>query len=999
MLGALLLVALATSSAAPSPDPRTVVRAATRAAETSDDSVRALAARWTARRARDAGDRAAQLGLATLARLRYDYPTAERGYGALLAGAPDGYAVYAQLGLAEGLEGRGFARDAAAGFERALGAARVLGDRTAEADALLWLVFARGRLQGNRVAEAVLDSAARLVPPAAFDLRARLASRRAIIAALQGRPADASVAADSAVALARRARAGRLEGDAWRIVGQVLQYRNQFDSALVALHRSERAYVRARSRSALAGSYVWHAQVLGSKMRFGDMRDAARRALAEGEATHNPDAVGDAHRVFGVLAQMLGDWPAAAAHLKRAYDIAATIGDSSTMMTCAKYLANVAIAAGDVATSRRLAEQQLAWARRADDANLQYEMHRLLANVAAREGDTAAAVRALAAARAQLPRLPGAGYMYWLLHDDARHALARGDLATAERALDRYLAGSERGTCVVCRFDARLRLADLHARRGDVARAERELVEGTDEIDRWRAQLGDAALRTFAFQSAVSVDASAAEPGEGAARTARVLGALASAGRVDVAFALAERWRARELADGLARAAAFGAPGRTAPGGVAAGGTAAGAAVAATAMAVRNSVGAGAVRAAPRTAAEVAAALPDERTALLEFVAADGGPVTLFVVQRAGVHARVLPPPAAGALAASVGRFVSLVESGADAARLGRELGAALVDPALPLLDPRVTRLVVVPDGPLHRLPFDALRLPDGRYVLERFAVGVAPSASVLAALRGRAPEPPDAPPARLLALGDPAITAPRGAPRAGAGAVDAARFAGDDDPQVIAAAAGGLPRLAGAAREARLVGRYSPRADVRLGAAASAAFLKHADLRRYRVIHLASHAIVNDRSLAGSALVLASGGGESGFVGPGDLAALRLDADLVVLSQCRSAGGVLVTGEGVQGLIAPLLQAGARSVVATAWRIGDQSAVPVVDAFYAALARGLPVAEALRSAKQQAVRRGDPPRVWAAFLAVGDPLVTVPLRGPAPVPAWLAALRPERAP
>jgi CHAT domain-containing protein len=159
-------------------------------------------------------------------------------------------------------------------------------------------------------------------------------------------------------------------------------------------------------------------------------------------------------------------------------------------------------------------------------------------------------------------------------------------------------------------------------------------------------------------------------------------------------------------------------------------------------------------------------------------------------------------------------------------------------------------------------------------------------------------------------------------------------------------------------------------------------------------VLHLASHAVVNEQSIAGSALVLAPGGGESGFVGAGDLAALQLDADLVVLSQCRSAGGVLVTGEGVQGLTSPLLQAGARSVVATAWRIGDRSAVPFVDGLYAALARGLPVADALRSAKVQAVQRGDPPRVWAAFLAIGDPLAVVPLRAPAAAPWWTAALR-----
>ena len=74
-------------------------------------------------------------------------------------------------------------------------------------------------------------------------------------------------------------------------------------------------------------------------------------------------------------------------------------------------------------------------------------------------------------------------------------------------------------------------------------------------------------------------------------------------------------------------------------------------------------------------------------------------------------------------------RFTSLLESGADAARLGRTLGASLLHPLIPLLTARVKRIVIVPDGPLHRLPFDALRLVDGRYLFERYAIGVAPSA------------------------------------------------------------------------------------------------------------------------------------------------------------------------------------------------------------------------------------------------------------------------------
>jgi CHAT domain-containing protein len=457
----------------------------------------------------------------------------------------------------------------------------------------------------------------------------------------------------------------------------------------------------------------------------------------------------------------------------------------------------------------------------------------------------------------------------------------------------------------------------------------------------------------LALQSNVTVDAAATEPGASGIRAARILAALANGGRVEVAFALAERWRARELTDRLARAATL----RADQSPVAEGGP---------------------ISSAPaRTVREIAASLSDDETALIEFVAAEGTSITAFVVQQNGVQAHVLP--SIDSLAVSISRFTSLLESGADAARLGRTLGASLLDPLLPLLTARVKRIVIVPDGALHRLPFDALRLSDGAYLFERYAVGIAPSASAMVALRARRGRSEPATSLRLLAIGDPAIaTTLRDTSRDG----DA-----DDDLSAIATMSG-APKLVGASREARLVASYAPVAEVRLGRDATAAFLRHTDLRQYRVLHFATHALVDEQSLARTALALTPGDGENGLVGAGDLAALSLDADLVVLSACRSAGGVLVGGEGVQGLTSPLLQAGARSVVATHWRISDQRVVPFIERFYDGLARGLPVTDALRAAKLSAVQAGEPPRIWAAFVAIGDPGVTVPLRAP-PKPWW----------
>ncbi|MBA3555832.1 MAG: CHAT domain-containing protein [Gemmatimonadales bacterium] len=350
---------------------------------------------------------------------------------------------------------------------------------------------------------------------------------------------------------------------------------------------------------------------------------------------------------------------------------------------------------------------------------------------------------------------------------------------------------------------------------------------------------------------------------------------------------------------------------------------------------------------------------------------------------RAGTRAHLLPP--ADSLAAPIRRLVAMLESGGDPSAITRSLGATLIGPLADSLPAAVTRLVVVPDGPLHRVPFDVLRLPDGRALVERWAVGLAPSAGVALGLWRDAQVGAPRDTVRLLALGDPEF--------AGEQVAVASREA--QTYRSAFSAKGGLARLVGSGDEAREVARYAPgSAEVRLRAEASERWLKQSSLDQFRVIHLATHALVDETSLARTALALAPGAGEDGFLSPADLAALRLDADLVVLSACRTAGGVAIAGEGMEGLTAPLLAAGARSVVATQWRIGDRSTVRLVEDFYGALANGLPVADALRHAKLLAIGRGAPPLDWAGFTVVGDPLARVALATPAPRREgwWLAA-------
>lgn len=673
----------------------------------------------------------------------------------------------------------------------------------------------------------------------------------------------------------------------------------------------------------------------------GETLEALHLAAAEGEQSHNLWAMASAHTGLGVVAVQLNDFQTAAEHLKTAVAMFESQGDRSSAMNARKFLALIALADGtDVATARRLTYEALAFYEGTGEALDQFGLYQMLATIAMRQRDWPAAEQAIRRARALLPRLEGRQWGGALAFDEGRLALARGALPTAERSFLRSLRTLDSAQHIR-RYDVRLRLADVHAQRHELDAAEREATAAWDELERWRATLNDRELRLLAFQVAVNENqASPAHLSELRASVARVISALTAGGRSGRAFELAERRRARELRDQMVRAQALRTQASEAPGPL---------------------PGPSPL---PLSAVAIARLIPDDRTAILEYVTgALGAPTTLFVVTRPGpdgvaVRARTLLP--ADSLVAPLGRFLSVTRGQLDETPLARRLGAMLLDSALTDLGTRVTRLIVVPDGPLHRVPWDLLRLPDRRYVVERYSVSVTPSAAILAALwqHPRAGKAADQP-GRLLAFGDPA-------------------YAALDSTEVLA-------QLEGSGREARLVARYSPAATVRLHEDASAAYVKHASLDPYRIIHFATHALVDERSAARTVLALAPDSSDNGQVRPGDLAALRLDADLVVLSGCRTAGGVLVEGEGVQGLTAPLIQAGARSVVASQWRIGDRGTVPFIQAFYQALAEGLPVGDALREAKLDALHRGVASREWAAFTTVGDPLVGVALREPGP--------------
>lgn len=377
---------------------------------------------------------------------------------------------------------------------------------------------------------------------------------------------------------------------------------------------------------------------------------------------------------------------------------------------------------------------------------------------------------------------------------------------------------------------------------------------------------------------------------------------------------------------------------------------------------------------------EVQAALaPDQ--ALLSFVfapreAAKKIPSYLFVLTSASARVIELEhsPQRDAAIALFEGAVARRDGSEREAAR---QLHEALLAPGLRELPEGIERLVLVPDGPLHRLPLEALG-PGGTEppLGARYIVSRAPSATLWVRWKSQAHERPP----RVLSIGDPRAGSSDGGTAGGAEERDA------------------LGPLARAEREARTVAG-SARGSVALtGASAREASLKRADLDDFAVLHFAAHAVVDERAPARSAVLLTADAEEDGRLVPGEVARLSLSGQLVVLSACRTAEGTVLAGEGPMSLARAFLAAGAHAVVGSLWPLSDREAEVMAARLYERLAKGASIGEALTDVRRERIAAGAAVADWSSLVAIGDadrrPLAgAVPPRSPLVVVAGLVLL------
>lgn len=393
---------------------------------------------------------------------------------------------------------------------------------------------------------------------------------------------------------------------------------------------------------------------------------------------------------------------------------------------------------------------------------------------------------------------------------------------------------------------------------------------------------------------------------------------------------------------------------------------------------------------APLRVAEIQSLL-DPRTLLLEYSLGEERSF-LWMVDPGSVTSFELPPRAAiEAAARRVYERMRALDSGAPREETAAaDLSRMLLGPVAGRLEDK--RLVIVADGALHYLPFAALPVPGegakpgGELLLDRHEIVSLPSASVLATQRRDLGSRPRAPKA-VAVLADP-VFEPSDPRVAKARLAKAAPLSPGKkiplsperraDPEDLA----GLQRLPATRLEAeRIAALLSPdQVLMALDFQADRDAVLGGELAPYRIVHFATHGLIDARTpeLSGLALsrVGVDGKPREGFLSLADLYSLQLGADLVVLSGCETALGREIRGEGLVGLTQGFFYAGAARVVASLWRVQDRATSELMGRFYQAMLReGKPPAAALREA-QLAVRREHrwrQPYYWAAFVLQGD--------------------------
>ncbi len=359
---------------------------------------------------------------------------------------------------------------------------------------------------------------------------------------------------------------------------------------------------------------------------------------------------------------------------------------------------------------------------------------------------------------------------------------------------------------------------------------------------------------------------------------------------------------------------------------------------------------------------------PDE--VVLEYVLSEPHSYCVWISKkRAGLQTL---PAARQQIEELTRKYLSVLRAKSDDTVLARQLHGILLGP-LPQ-EATGERLIVVPDGILHLLPFDALRDSTGALLLQTRTVSYVPASTVLYVLRTvKNPQPSRH---AFLGVGDVPyrnqghVSSKIDKPTA----VKQRLLRGFSD--ALGTPLYDLPQTREEILELRKI--LGSDAVVLLGSDATETAFKSEPLQDFKIIHLAAHGFADTQFPERSGLVLGvdTNSHDDGLLQVREIIRLRFNADLVTLSACNTGVGKIQGEEGVTNLVEAFLVSGAKAVVASLWSADDTYTLGLMERFYTRIAEGQDKAAALRQAKLDLLAKYGgqvPAYYWAAFVLVGD--------------------------
>ena len=315
------------------------------------------------------------------------------------------------------------------------------------------------------------------------------------------------------------------------------------------------------------------------------------------------------------------------------------------------------------------------------------------------------------------------------------------------------------------------------------------------------------------------------------------------------------------------------------------------------------------------------------------------------------------------------------------------KLGHVLFDElVLPGLTKGTKRIVFVPDDILNLLPFETL-IPDDRkerWLVQDYAVAYVPSLSSLRELNIRKKNIRSRPKKDLLAFGDPYY---------GSNEEDIRGQGPDIFQDFYSNPSLNFFRLKYSGLETRRIASLfkASRANAFEREQATEDCLKSEPLADYRILHFATHGLIDDKKPARSSIILSldQDPSEDGFLQMREVFDLKMNADLVVLSACQTGLGQFIRGEGIEGLSRAFFYAGSSSVLMSLWAVNDQATYQLMERFYRHMKSSENPMNALRRAKLEMIESKvlSHPYYWAGFILNGKPDGII---FPAPFKRWI---------